>query len=381
MSSVNCNDKEACSKGDLSKASIITFFKSPDALRHMSLKQWNDLVFILRAENMLARFYALLVRHHMTSIIPKPALRHFVNAYRMSAKQNNITAKEALSLTTSLSEKSAFVVFLKGAGYAVSNSPASMGRSYSDIDILVPQKQLASVESFLTMFGWVSAELEDYDEQYYRKWAHEIPPMTHHSRGTVLDIHHNLIPPVTGIHFDINGFVDEYQEKVNGVTVLKDVAKFYHSAIHLFFNEDMSSAFRDMTDLYLLATSGDSQPFFNDVLSIATNYGFEREQMLAIYFLNRQYGVAVPDELAARLTQMEKGLSGLEIKLLSHLVLPKHALLKGGDVGMLQLIGEVRGHMKKMPPHILTYHLIMKSYRGLAKLLFGKHVFLKEEQK
>jgi len=37
--------------------------------------------------------------------------------------------------------------------------------------------------------------------------------------------------------------------------------------------------------------------------------------------------------------------------------------------------------MKKMPPHILTYHLIMKSYRGLAKLLFGKHVFLKEEQK
>ena len=145
MSSVNCNDKEACSKGDLSKASIITFFKSPDALRHMSLKQWNDLVFILRAENMLARFYALLVRHHMTSIIPKPALRHFINAYRMSAKQNNITAKEALSLTTSLSEKSAFVVFLKGAGYAVSNSPASMGRSYSDIDILVPLQHYKSV--------------------------------------------------------------------------------------------------------------------------------------------------------------------------------------------------------------------------------------------
>lgn len=116
MSSANCNDKDANNVGALNKASIITFFKSPDALRHMSLKQWNDLVFILRAENMLARFYALLVRHHMTSIIPEPALRHFINAYRMSAKQNNITAKEALSLTTPLSEQSEFVVFLKGVG-------------------------------------------------------------------------------------------------------------------------------------------------------------------------------------------------------------------------------------------------------------------------
>lgn len=32
---------------------------------------------------------------------------------------------------------------------------------------------------------------------------------------------------------------------------------------------------------------------------------------------------------------MEKGLSGLEIKLFLYLVLLKYVLLKGGDVGML----------------------------------------------
>lgn len=45
---------------------------------------------------------------------------------------------------------------------------------------------------------------------------------------------------------------------MNGVIVFKDVVKFYYSVIYFFFNEDMSSVFRDMIDLYLFVILGDS---------------------------------------------------------------------------------------------------------------------------
>jgi len=46
----------------------------------------------------------------------------------------------------------------------------------------------------LMLEGWVSGHRSAYDQRYYRKWMHEIPPMTHIRRQTVLDLHHNILP-------------------------------------------------------------------------------------------------------------------------------------------------------------------------------------------
>ena len=42
--------------------------------------------------------------------------------------------------------------------------------------------------------GWSMKALDEYDEQYYRQWAHELPPMTHAERETEVDIHHSILP-------------------------------------------------------------------------------------------------------------------------------------------------------------------------------------------
>jgi hypothetical protein len=45
------------------------------------------------------------------------------------------------------------------------------------------------IEKRLWLLGWLSEELTEHDEKYYRKWAHETPPLRHSKRGTIVDIH------------------------------------------------------------------------------------------------------------------------------------------------------------------------------------------------
>ncbi|UUZ51358.1 nucleotidyltransferase family protein [Massilia sp. B-10] len=35
---------------------------------------------------------------------------------------------------------------------------------------------------------------DPYDQRYYRVWMHEIPPMQHVQRGSVIDVHHAILP-------------------------------------------------------------------------------------------------------------------------------------------------------------------------------------------
>lgn len=362
----------------LSGKNLVDIIKSPSVLADFTLAQWNDLVFILRREKLLARVYMLLSEESLVYLIPKPALKHFSNAVKMSRKQALVARREAENLTASLSDKARYIVFLKGAAYSLSNSPAALGRIYADIDIVVPKESLKRIEEFLTVFGWYSEELDDYDEHYYRQWAHEIPPMSHSSRGTVLDIHHNLVPPVSGKHIDIENFISSYSENIDGVTVLKEPAKFFHSAIHLFFNDDMTSAFRDMTDLYLMCRFQPSS-FFDELLRIVDDYGFEKECMLALYFLQTRYDVVFPKRVLTRLDKFKKNANRWELSLLARLIEPKHKLLVQGESSLLQFVGEMRGHWLKMPVHVLIYHTGMKFWRFIVKSLFGKHIFIKED--
>ena len=50
------------------------------------------------------------------------------------------------------------------------------------------------VEGALMLHGWSTTHHDAYDQRYYRKWMHELPPLKHNTRGTVLDVHHAILP-------------------------------------------------------------------------------------------------------------------------------------------------------------------------------------------
>lgn len=358
---------------------IASLIVHPQPVQSFTLEQWNQLVLILRKEKMLARFYAILERGQLLEEIPPEALRHFVNANIVSKKQAALAKKEASELFKALSDKADYIVFLKGAAYSVTDNPASLGRVYSDIDVLVPKHDLDNIEQYLCVVGWKRHEIDDYDEMYYRKWAHEIPPMQHSSRGTVLDIHHNLVPVISGKSINIQAFVKDYGTAHNNITVLCEPAMFFHSAIHLFFNEDMSSAFRDMTDLYLVS-SAQSEQFFHDVMAITEKYGFRKECILAFHLLSIHFNIKLVECVKISISEELKHISLFELKLLKRLTLPKHPLLVDGELLFDQWLGEIRGHWMKMPLFILTYHITIKSCRTIIQLIFGQHIFLKSDR-
>lgn len=359
----------------LNQQFIIDAFINPSLLLSLDNKSWNSLVFVLRKEKMLARFYKQIEHASLVEMIPDGAVRHFINAVLMSDKQNKMAVIEARALQSSLATTAEFLVFLKGAGYAIADHAASKGRLYSDIDLVVPKKNLSDVESTLTIFGWKGKELDDYDERYYREWSHEIPPLYHHTRGTVLDVHHNFIPPISGVDFDIQTFIRNHTKTVGDLTVLTEPAMFYHSALHLLLNEDNTSAFRDLTDLYLIARD-EPATIFENVMSIAKEFGFEKICLIAFFILARRFALALPADAEHYLNQKLKGLSRLEAKLLEAVTMPKHEYLSEGNLAAYQFFAEARAHWLKMPFKVLCFHMFAKAYRLVAKSLLGEHIFI-----
>ena len=86
------------------------------------------------------------------------------------------------------------VVLLKGAAYTVADLPAARGRIFSDVDLMVPKDRIAEAETTLRNHGWVAGATNAYDQRYYRTWMHQIPPLTHFRRETVIDVHHTIVP-------------------------------------------------------------------------------------------------------------------------------------------------------------------------------------------
>ena len=91
-------------------------------------------------------------------------------------------------------------VLLKGAAYLAAGLPPGNGRRVADIDILVPERDLARSEEILKRHGWDFPKIDPYDDRFYRQWMHESPPMVHTVRGSIVDVHHAILPKTSRLH-------------------------------------------------------------------------------------------------------------------------------------------------------------------------------------
>src|SRR4029077_14434016 len=123
---------------------------------------------------------------------------------------------------------------LKGAAYLMGNLPPARGRTFSDIDILVPKSSLLEVERALRAHGWASDKIDHYDDRYYRRWMHQLPPLTHVERGTTVDVHHTIVPMSARVPVDATTLLNEalVLPVDVGLAVLKPVDMVLHSAVH-----------------------------------------------------------------------------------------------------------------------------------------------------
>lgn len=330
----------------------------------LSLQQWGELIPLLRRQQMLARF--ALRCNLLASPIPEYARRHITNACRLAEKQLGQVHYEAQCLQA-ISGHRHRIVYLKGAAYSLAGRDAGLGRTYSDIDLLVPAAELNEIEFELLLHGYVGEELDPYDDMYYRRWAHEIPPLKHAERGTVLDVHHQLLPPISGRAPDLMPFWQSIQATAEGYWVLGPAAMYLHSAIHLFCNEEIKHGFRDITDLALLAEEFDSPEFWQELIGLATRSGFASELWLSVDQLRiqgvfelplviRQWWLAYPATVSQRYLW----------RAMYTRVLSPEPCAAGW-----RFVLALRGHWLKMPLSVLCKHTVAKVRRAVVNAMFG----------
>ena len=181
---------------------LSSIWAQPDKKPVFTLLDWE----VVLGQAMQARLNARLARHMAEhgwlSETPLEVRQYLEGGLRLSDRQQHEVQWEVDCIWRALRELGGPIVLLKGAAYLIAGLPSGRGRLFSDIDIMVHHEQLSDVEGALFRHGWIGEERDPYNDRYYREWMHEIPPMKHVRRNTVIDVHHTITPPTSRFKVD-----------------------------------------------------------------------------------------------------------------------------------------------------------------------------------
>jgi hypothetical protein len=237
---------------------------------------------------------------------------------------------------------------------------------FADVDVLVPRDRLADAEAALMLAGWATTNPSEYDQQYYRRWMHELPPLQHIRRQTVLDVHHAILPdtarlrPPSAKLFDAARAVPGHER----IFVLAPADLLLHSMAHLFHNEEWSHGLRDLSDLDLLLRHfGASPGFWQQLVARAVELDLARPLYYGLDQAHTILGTPVPTSAleATRRFAPPSQLRTLMKRLWSHALRSPHASAAGPLTGVAHFALYVRAHWLRMPPALLARHLAIKA--------------------
>ncbi|MGJ8680891.1 nucleotidyltransferase family protein [Paraglaciecola sp.] len=358
---------------------LATLFLRPKLTETLQPEEWFHFVLILREAKLLASFYHMSIKENVFSVYPLFVQKHLKSAHVRAGRQKAQVLFECNTLDSMLKQIDVIPIYMKGANYILRNSSNGQGRLVSDIDVLVNEHEITKVENYLKTKLWLSEKLSDYDDKYYRAWAHEIPPLFHPLRGTVLDIHHNIYLPISGRSPNISNFTHSIQPEGCTSQVMNDPATVLHSIIHLFMNEDFTNAFRDMLDIHMLCEDLGCDNFWNEILKLSQDSGFDKELYYSLALRAMLFDCSPPNIFSQLKSKYHGSINEFFIKRILYSALsPKHSLLDTPSIKIARFIVFIRGHWLKMPLPILIKHIVVKSYFGAIEKLFGKHFLDKD---
>lgn len=341
---------------------------APQSLAALPLAEWDELVRQARQADLLARLTATLDEQGLLHAIPPAPRAHLAAAGVSAAAQRETVRREIEHIRKALRPTGIDIVLLKGAAYLLADLPAAKGRLFSDIDILVPKEALAEVESALMLNGWAGTHHDAYDQRYYRQWMHELPPLQHITRLTVLDVHHAILPETARLRPDARKLLAAAQA-IPGAERLRTLAPVdmvLHSATHLFHNEELSHGLRDLSDLDLLLRHfGRQAEFWGDLCARARELDLVLPLHYGLRYAQRILGTPVPPASieAAAPTGRSARFAWLMDALWLRALRPAHATAALPFSDAARFLLYLRAHWLRMPPLLLARHLAVKAVR------------------
>ena len=333
---------------------------NPEQAKQLSLQEWDLLIQQGYCSSLLARIMNRLEPHNIE--IPAQALIHLKSAQTKAKAHAEDVIIEIDAIIKALKPAGITPVFLKGAAYIIAKDQAASGRFFSDVDVFVPQTCLATAEQFFKWQGWKQESLDVYDEQYYRRWMHEIPALIHQKRGTALDVHHNLLPLIGRIKID-SALLQ--QTISTGQLTLSSQDRLLHSAVHLFCSGELIHGFRDLSDLDLMVRqfSNEDSGFWNKLLDRSDQLGVGRLLYYSLRYSERHLRTPIPLTVKDRINDNAPNPIILMFidTLFDRALPPHHSSCRRSFRNTALMLLLIRSHWLKMPLTTLIPHLLRKA--------------------
>lgn len=352
---------------------LTSVLANPERVKVLALDEWDLLVRQARFASLLPRVAWLMDSLSYGDYVPEVVRPHLVAAKRLADKQASVVRYEISCIYDALGGLNIPIVLLKGAAYVAADLPAHHGRVFSDVDFLVPRESLEDVERLMVRNGWIVTMLDEYDQHYFRIWCHELPPMKHGERQTVVDIHHTILPLTAKLKPNAKKLLTGAQPLENDPRfhVLSPVDMVLHSATHLFHEGELEHGLRDLVDLdALLRYFGREEDFWDKLVERAADMDLGRPLYYALHFTSKVLKTPIPSVAykgAITLGHPLRCMTRFMDQLYLRAFMPDHSSCNTFLTPIARWLLFVRAHHLRMPWHVLVPHLIRKAFKKRAK--------------
>jgi hypothetical protein len=352
-------------------ARLIRALVEPESVAGLSAADWSDLIARARSSRLGGRLAYRLEGAIGSGAVPEPVAGMLLAERRAADRQAQIARWEVACIRRALAGTDAPVVLLKGAAYILAGLDMARGRVVTDVDFLVPRDALDAVERSLLAAGWVHIKQSAYDQKYYREYAHELPPLVHRERHTVIDVHHTLVPVTSRLAVDPAALLAAAEPIGDaGLFRLASADMLAHAAVHLFHDGEIAGNFRELVDIDGLVRDLAGDPgFWPAVLDRARRPGLGRPLFHALRYARRHLGTPVPEEAGAGLARFGPSppVRAAMDRLVDAALLPGPPFPDRRKGVLARQILFFRSHWLKMPPLLLLRHGLHKARRPRPK--------------
>ena len=350
---------------------LLNALRDPAGTLDLDAGAWDGLLRRARGHFLLARLGYQLDDNGLLGRIPDAARGQIQDAQARADFNQHLIRVELRSVGRVLEGLGVPLILLKGGAYAAAGLPCARGRPAADLDILVPQDRLPAVEQALTAHGWESEITDSYDQRFYRAWSHQIPPLRHKERRTELDVHHTIAPPTSRAKADAGALLADTRLLGDSqARVLAPADMVLHAAVHLFNEEFLPTALRNLLDLHdLLGHFGADEGFWAQLSERARRHGLERPLYYGLRYCERLFDTPIPAHAKAQVdafgpNPMVRAIMDI---LVPPAILPQDPERAGRGAGSARWLLFVRSHWLRMPPPLLARHLLVKTLRRATR--------------
>ena len=347
---------------------LVTAINSPDTVSELPVSELDLTLRVARRARLLARLCVDLEKTGNLGLLPQVAVDQLLSARAVAHSRARLAKWELNRIEWALGQSTAVKpVAMKGCAYLLLDLPLAPGRIFADVDLMVPEEQLEDLENHLNERGWRTAQLSPYDQHYYRRWTHELPPLMHVDRDIEVDLHHNIIARTARLNPEPEVLLGSATIIENSCyQVLANEAIVLHAITHLMFGDDLADKAHELVDIHDLLKffSAGDENFWNTLVNRADALNLRRPTYYGLRYVERLLGVSVPDYVTAAVQKWAPPafVVALMDRLVPRALFPQHPEHRSMLSGLCRQLLFIRSHWIRMPPWLLAYHLGYKFY-------------------